>query len=94
MEKFIENCPGHLSGADFYALTNKARQNALKRLIGEFELTPRNEKNEVIKKVEVSLTGSDFAKALIGFQPTLSEQAFVEYEKYFKKYSSGNKDVK
>lgn len=97
MEKFIANCPSHLSGADFYALTNKARQNALKRLISEFELMKRDQESELCaddETLEVSLTGSDFEQALIGFQPTLSEQAFLEYEKYFQKYSSDNKSDK
>lgn len=97
MEKFIANCPSHLSGADFYALTNKARQSALKRLIGEFEQMKRDQETKLCadeEALKVSLTGSDFEQALICFQPTLSEQAFLDYEKYFQKYSSGDKSDK
>ena len=32
-DEFIQSCPTNLSGADFYSITNRARQAALKRLI-------------------------------------------------------------
>jgi len=63
-EQFVQKCPSHLSGADFYALTSRARRQALRRLIRECQ-------------------SADTV--------TLSEQAFLEYEKYFEKYS-GNSD--
>jgi hypothetical protein len=90
-EKFIKSCPSNLSGADFYALTNRARQNALKRLIEKLE----GKKNEPLELIEtdddIFLDDCDFEKALVGFQPTLSESAFLEYEKYFKNYSTNNR---
>ncbi len=83
LEKFVEKCPSNLSGADFYALTNRARQHALKRLIR----TSQTETIKTIKNTSSCLTVEDFDQSLIDFQPTLSEKAFLEYEKYFEKYS-------
>lgn len=87
MDDFINKCPSNLSGADFYALTNRARQHALKRLIRISETQSTHELDDN----EYSLNEEDFEYSLVGFQPTLNEQAFLEYEKYFKKYSANNK---
>ena len=81
-EKFIENCPKNLSGADFYSLTSKARYQALKRLLNKCENDPGLE----IDDEDIELSEEDFNSALVGFQPTLSEAAFAEYEKYFDGY--------
>lgn len=83
---FIDKCPTNLSGADFYALTNKARQHALKRVIADYESNKTTENTAANN--DVCLKQEDFNYALVGFQPTLSETAFAEYEKYFKDYSN------
>ena len=83
-EEFVKSCPTNLSGADFYSITNKARQEALKRLINYQE-----ENNlPVIDQDLIFLNENDFKRSLIGFQPTLSESALLEYEKYFHSYSN------
>ena len=84
LESFIQKCPSNLSGADFYALTNRARQHALKRLIQKCEQTPGLNLTEE----SIFLNELDFNHALQDFQPTLSEAAFKEYEKYFRNYSN------
>ena len=88
VEKFVEKCPVNLSGADFYALTNRARQHALKRLIEHCEEIKIGDYDA---NEECFLNEEDFNYSLVDFQPTLNEAAFLEYEKYFQKYSSGNK---
>jgi peroxin-6 len=87
IENFVEKCLTNLSGADFYALTNRARQHALKRLINHFESNQNsclNDENIIV------LTQQDFDYALIDFQPTLSEATLLDYEKYFNNYSNKN----
>ncbi len=79
---FIQMCPNSLSGADLYALTNKARKHALKRYIAKFEMF----ENYKIDEEVIFLNEEDFNFALEGFQPTLTEDSFREYQKYFKKY--------
>jgi SpoVK/Ycf46/Vps4 family AAA+-type ATPase len=86
-EQFVQKCPSHLSGADFYALTSRARQQALRRLISECQSADTTSSTVS----DTCLTVDDFDQSLVDFQPTLSEQAFLEYEKYFEKYS-GNSD--
>jgi SpoVK/Ycf46/Vps4 family AAA+-type ATPase len=84
-EEFIKICPLNLSGADFYSIANRARQQALKRLINSQEESgglARLEENQIY------LNDEDFGNSLIGFQPTLSESALLEYEKYFHSYSN------
>ncbi|CAF0986589.1 unnamed protein product [Brachionus calyciflorus] len=79
-EKYVlEKCPCNLSGADFYAITNKARQNAIKRIILSSEC---NEINDEIINEE------DFMKALDNFSANLSDQELLEYENYFTKFSN------
>lgn len=81
-EKFIQKCPKNLSGADFYSITSKARSQALKRLLTTCQNDPELELNEE----SIILIEDDFNSSLIGFQPTLSDSAFAEYEKYFDGY--------
>lgn len=80
-KEFVKNkCPKNLSGADFYAITNRARQNAIKRIISAID---SNNQDEFI-------TEEDFVKCLKGFSANLSDQDLVIYENYFIKFS--NKD--
>ncbi len=84
-ESFVkEKCPLNLTGADFYAITNKARQHALKRII-------RNELIENFDESLIVLNETDFQNAVESFQPSLSEKTLLEYEKYFNNYSNRNK---
>lgn len=82
IDEFIDKCPENMTGADFYSVTNKARQNALKRLIGRF--------NDSLKDNEIIIIEDDFNKSLTNFVPTLTKEMLKEYEKYFYKYSSAN----
>ena len=87
IELFVKNkCPPNLSGADFYSITSKARQCALKRLIHEYE-SNINEFNENT----IELNENDFLNAIETFQPSLSEQTLRDYELYFNNYSNKNK---
>jgi SpoVK/Ycf46/Vps4 family AAA+-type ATPase len=98
VDVFMEKCPPNLSGADFYSITNKARQNCLKRLIeAEEEEKKRQNKKERSTEVDVAedfgqeeeeehlicLNQEDFEQAIADFQPTLNESELLEYEKYF-----------
>lgn len=76
IDEFIEQCPHNLSGADFYSITNRARQICLKRLIIKKE-------NDDIDSDSICLVRSDFEDAIVDFRPTLSESELVNYEKYF-----------
>ena len=90
-DEFVLNeCPSGLSGADFYAITNRARQNALRRLICRLEESSEKDKKkeENDNDVELVITHADFVQALDGFRPTLGEQALVDYEKYFQNFLS------
>ena len=84
-EEFVKKCPSNLSGADFFAITNKSRQEALKRIITNCEEGQMNSKEQ-----EIFITNEDFDKSLKGLRPTLSESALEEYKKYFKNYSNKN----
>ena len=78
-----------MSGADFYAISNKTRQHALKRLINVYEKSETNEFNEENDCFnEVVLNDQDFNAALVEFQPTLNEAAMTSYEKYFNSFSN------
>ena len=83
-DEFIKVCPLNLSGADLYSITNKARKEALKRLIMQQEANQLTS----IGDSQIFLIEEDFKNSIIGFQPTLSESALVEYEKYFQSYSN------
>ena len=83
-DEFIKSCPLNLSGADFYSVTNKARQEALKRLINFQEANQLTS----IEDDKIVLIEEDFKRSLIGFQPTLSESTLLEYKKYFHSYSN------
>jgi peroxin-6 len=85
IESYIKNCPLNLSGADFYSITNKARQHALKRLI---MLIENNQENKTLENQMIVLNEQDFNNALIDFKPTLNEQALLEYEKFFISFSN------
>jgi peroxin-6 len=95
VEKFVEKCPLYLSGADFMAITSRARYAALKRLIklkserktGQVEDFLNDNDNERETNA-ILLTDYDFLQALDDFQPTLNEQTLVEYEKYFYQFSN------
>ena len=80
VERFIKMCPENLTGADFYAITNRVRQNALKRMINILESRNQiaNDFNEAIEIKE-----SDFIKVLDNFVPTLNQSSLAYYEKYF-----------
>jgi peroxin-6 len=82
IDEFIDKCPENMTGADFYSITNKARQNALKRLIGKFE--------ENLIDDQIFISEDDFNQSLINFVPTLTNSMLKDYEKYFYKYSSAN----
>jgi peroxin-6 len=86
IDRFVEKCPANMSGADFYSITNKARQHALKRLIGIMESG-----GHVADATDVLLTEQDFDASLLDFQPTLTESAMLTYEKYFNSYSNRDK---
>jgi hypothetical protein len=80
-----------LSGADFYAITNKARQHALKRLIGIIETGESSQDGAAATKLDESgivLVEADFAFTLVDLKPTLNEAAMQSYEKYFNSYSN------
>ena len=81
-ETFIDNCPANLTGADFYSITNQARQNALKRLINELE-TLKIDASQYNSNIVI--TKHDFETALESFVPTLSDSTLTYYEKYFSK---------
>ena len=83
-EEFIRSCPLNLTGADFYAIGNRARQETLKRLIQSNEESSWTN----LEENRINLNSEDFKRSLIGFQPTLSEPALLEYEKYFQNYSN------
>lgn len=86
-EQFVrDKCPLNLTGADFYSITSKARQHALKRLIQVYELNMNNFDDSLIV-----LNEKDFIDSLEHFQPSLSEQTLLEYEQYFNNYSNKNK---
>lgn len=36
-DAFVDDCPGHLTGADFYAISSDAMLNAMKRQIGRID---------------------------------------------------------
>jgi hypothetical protein len=79
----------NLSGADFYAITNKARQHALKRLIAILESQESNDTRPTkFDESGILLVEEDFNFALVDFQPTLNETAMQNYEKYFNSYSN------
>jgi peroxin-6 len=83
-EEFILNsCPMNLTGADFYSITSKARQNALKRLINKNELE--------IDAGLIVITENDFLNAIENFKPSLSKKTLLDYEIYFNNYSNKNK---
>jgi hypothetical protein len=84
IENFIDLCPGNLTGADFYAITNRARQHALRRIINVLESQDGNvnDFNEIIE-----ISECDFLKVLDSFVPTLNDSTLLDYEKYFIKYS-------
>lgn len=82
LEEFVQKCPANLSGADFYAVTNKARQNAIRRLINLIE----NETN--LSENLIVLTETDFEEALVGFQANLSDSQLLDYENYFNRFSN------
>jgi peroxin-6 len=77
-ESFVrEKCPANLSGADFYAITNKARQIAIKRIIsGQQEFQ------------DDKISEEDFNRALQGFRANLSDQELLVYENYFNRFSN------
>jgi len=85
-DEYIKKCPTNLSGADFYAITNRARQHALKRLIQTQE-----DGMERLDEELIFINEKDFNDSLIGFQPTLNEIELKDYEKYFLSYSNKNK---
>jgi hypothetical protein len=85
-ENFVKSCPLNLSGADFYSITKKARQNALKRLIRSIESGEMSQ--ESLTDDLIVLNEIDFDQALVGFQPTLSESSLLDYEKYFLSFSN------
>lgn len=92
-EEFIKmKCPLNLTGADFYSITNKARQLALKRLISNLEesssSTSTTTNNIELNGDNICLIEEDFLQALDEFQPTLNEKELEEYELYFQKYSN------
>lgn len=82
---YIKKCPQNLTGADFYSITNKARQHALKRLI---VLIEKNHENQNLEDQMILLNDDDFYNALIDFQPTLNDQSLIEYEKFFLNFSN------
>jgi len=87
IESFVaDKCPANLTGADFFAITNKARQYAIKRLIQTYE-TNLSDLNESL----ICLNENDFVSAIEEFQPSLSEQMLRDYDVYFKNYSNKNK---
>lgn len=86
LEKFVEKCPKNLSGADFYAIGNRARKNTLKRLILKME--EASDESEKINNEDILITEEDFKESLNGFNPTLSEKEVQEYEKYFTRYQN------
>ena len=86
VESFIDKCPKNLTGADFYSITNRARQHALKRIISLLELQNKNA-NDYDEVIEI--TENDFIKVLDNFVPTLDESSLAYYEKYFINNSDG-----
>lgn len=87
MNDFIDQCPKNLTGADFFAITNRARQNALKRIINAIEAENKsiNEYNK-----EIFINEYDFYQVLDNFVPTLNDTTLLDYEKYFIKYSQNS----
>jgi len=83
----LKACPNNLTGADFYALTNRARKNALKRIIEHFEENNLCFNDNVLDDL-ITVTEKDFLEGLVDFRPTLSESELNDYEKYFEKISN------
>lgn len=86
-ENFLMSCPNNLTGADFYALTNRARRNALKRIIEHFEENNLAYDDHVQDDL-ITVSEKDFLDGLVEFHPTLSESELNDYEKYFAKISN------
>jgi hypothetical protein len=87
-EKFLKACPNNLTGADFYALTNRARRNALKRIVEHFEANNLLYDDNLVQDDLITITEKDFLDGLLEFHPTLSESELIDYEKYFAKISN------
>ena len=71
-----------MSGADFFSLTNKARHEALKRMI------KNREKRTDFDEEEIYIKEEDFLKSVTDLKPTLNESEFNDYIKYFENYSN------
>ena len=80
IESFVQKCPDNLTGADFYSITNRARQNALKRIISILESKNQNA-NDYEDTIEIN--ENDFSRVLENFVPTLNQSTLAYYEKYF-----------
>jgi hypothetical protein len=51
-------------------------------------LIENNQKNETLENQMIVLNEEDFNNALVDFQPTLNDQALLEYEKFFSNFSN------
>ena len=77
------NCPGHLTGADMYALASSAWMNAAKRVIRTH--TKLKERGLSVENYDftVEVTAADFEAAIAGLTPSLSKAELARYEQPF-----------
>ncbi|XP_033829942.1 peroxisomal ATPase PEX6 [Periophthalmus magnuspinnatus] len=70
----LDQCPGHMTGADLYALCCDAMTSALKRKIGLIEQNCDSEDSSLCLCLE------DFVIAVKDFKPSVSEQELQRYK--------------
>lgn len=70
----LDRCPGHMTGADLYALCCDAMTNAVKRKVELIEKNLDSEESPLCLCVE------DFCDAVDNFKPSVSEQELLRYQ--------------
>lgn len=70
----LDRCPGHMTGADLYALCSDAMTTAVKRKVALIE------QNLDTEDSLLSLSEEDFSVAVENFRPSVSERELLRYQ--------------
>ncbi|TMS23327.1 Peroxisome assembly factor 2 [Larimichthys crocea] len=73
LQDVLDRCPGHMTGADLYALCSDAMTAAIKRKLTLIDHGVDSEDSPVV------LSSQDFSSALENFTPSVSESELLRY---------------
>ncbi|TKS67932.1 Peroxisome assembly factor 2 [Collichthys lucidus] len=73
LQDVLDRCPGHMTGADLYALCSDAMTAAIKRKLALIDQGVDSEDSPVV------LSAQDFSSALENFTPSVSESELLRY---------------